>query len=362
MTKKKIALIFGGQSPEHEISVISAKNVAKALDQEKFDSILIGISTTGTWFLFSSLEQLESIKTLQDHELRSFSRVVLTCENLKPQFINLKTSQVIQVDVAFPIMHGTRGEDGCVQGYFKMMNLPFVGCGVAGSAIGMDKEIMKRLLKIAGIPSANYLLLTPDKPADYKNIVEKLGTPFFIKPANMGSSVGVHKVKSEAEFAGFLKDAFMFDYKVLAEEFIQGREIEISVMGHNRTPKVSLAGEVIPHHEFYSYQAKYLDENGAGLRIPAQLLPEQMAEIQALASRTYKVLECDGLTRVDFFLRGNAFLVNEVNTIPGFTSISMYPKMWEASGISYRQLISNLIQLAFEKFEAEQALQTKFLR
>jgi len=205
-------------------------------------------------------------------------------------------------------------------------------------------------------------LLTPFKSTPYSEVVSKLGSPFFIKPANAGSSVGVHKIKSAEDYEVQLKDAFQFDTKVLAEEFVQGREIECSVMGHNHSPEASLPAEIIPQHEFYSYEAKYLDDNGALLKIPAEVSPESLQKLQALAKKTYQVMGCDGLTRVDFFLKSNGDLfVNEINTIPGFTKISMYPKMWEATGVSYKDLITKLIHFGLEKHRDEQKLKTSYL-
>lgn len=361
--KKTVALIFGGKSAEHEVSLRSAKNVADALDKDKFNPILIGISKEGSWYRFPDMTVFSENTKIVDAALPSKAEpVALISLQGKPVLYSLKDQSKTSVDVAFPILHGTMGEDGTIQGLFKMVQLPFVGCGVWASAAGMDKEIMKRLLTVARIPSARYLLLTPQKANNYDDIVKELGSPFFIKPANAGSSVGVHKIKTAGDFAEKLKDAFQFDTKVLAEEFIQGREVECSVMGHNHAPKASLPGEVIPQHEFYSYEAKYIDDNGALLKIPAELPAETTKAVQKMAEETYQALGCDGLTRVDFFIRTNGDLyINEINTIPGFTKISMYPKMWEATGLNYKDLISQLIQLGFEKFEAEQSLKTSYL-
>jgi D-alanine-D-alanine ligase len=258
-------------------------------------------------------------------------------------------------------LHGTYGEDGTIQGLFKMMSLPFVGCDVLASSVGMDKDFMKRLLQQAGLPTAQFICLHKGSKVDFSELKSLLGAPFFIKPANAGSSVGVHKIRTAQEFELKIKDAFLYDHKVLAEKFIEGREIECSVLGLNQTPKASLPGEVIPTHEFYSYEAKYLDENGAHLKIPAELSKEQRERIQHLAEQTYKTLGCDGLTRVDFFLSpDDKVFINEINTMPGFTKISMYPKMWEASGIKYSELITRLIDLAFQKQQLDQSLSTNF--
>lgn len=361
--KKTIALIFGGKSAEHEVSLRSAKNVNDALDKESFNPILIGISSDGTWYRFPDSTVFTQVTKIDDKALPPNAEpVALICELGKPVLFSLKNSTKTSLDCAFPIMHGTMGEDGTIQGLFKMVNIPFVGCGVWASAAGMDKEVMKHILADAKIPNAKYMLLTPYKENSYDEIVKNLGTPFFIKPANAGSSVGVHKIKSAEDFKVKLKDAFQFDYKVLAEEFIQGREVECSVMGHNHSPKASLPGEVIPQHEFYSYEAKYVDDNGALLKIPAEIDAETVKRLQGMAEKTYQAMGCDGLTRVDFFLKPNGELyINEINTIPGFTKISMYPKMWEASGLGYKDLITNLIKLAFERYESESKLKTSYL-
>lgn len=359
--KQTVLLCFGGRSAEHEVSLNSARNIYEALDKKSFDAILCGISKSGSWYLLQP-EQLKTAKSLIDSELANhLPTVSLINEKGQAHLLNLKTSEKTKVDVAFPVMHGTYGEDGSIQGLFRMMNLAFVGCGVLGSAIGMDKEIMKRLLTFAKIPNARFTLLTPYQNISYEQLVNQLGTPFFIKPANMGSSVGVHKIKNQSDFDAKLKDAFHYDEKVIAEEFIEGREIECSVMGPNHAAQASAPGEVTPNHEFYSYEAKYLDDNGAGLQIPAQLSPEVEAQVKKMAVLTYQTLECSGMTRVDFFLKKNGeLLVNEINTIPGFTKISMYPKMWEASGIGYSQLISQLLNLALSRHESLSKLSTNY--
>ncbi|MFM6926896.1 MAG: D-alanine--D-alanine ligase family protein [Bdellovibrio sp.] len=361
--KKTIALIFGGKSAEHEVSLRSAKNIADALDKDKYSPVLIGLSNEGTWYRFPDMNIFSEVTKIVDSALpKNAEPVALICDQGKPVLYSLKDHSKSSIDCAFPIMHGTMGEDGTIQGLFKMVQVPFVGCGVWSSAAGMDKAVMKHLLADAKIASARYMLLTPFEQVSYDEIVAKLGSPFFIKPANAGSSVGVHKIKSADAFAAKLQDAFQFDYKVLAEEYIQGRELECSVMGHNHAPKASLPGEVIPQHEFYSYEAKYIDDNGAIIKIPADLPAETVKRIQTMAEATFKAMGCDGLTRVDFFLRPNGDLyINEINTIPGFTKISMYPKMWEASGVNYKDLITKLITLAFEKHEADAKLKTSYL-
>lgn len=361
--KKRVAILFGGKSAEHEVSIRSAKNVTEALDKDLFEPILIGISKEGSWYRFSDQSIFTQITSLSIKSLPATAEpVALICQMGRPSLFSLKNQTHSEVDIAFPILHGTMGEDGTIQGLFKMVQLPFVGCGVFSSAAGMDKEVMKRLLSEAKIPMAKYVLLTPEMKHSFDYLVQELGNPFFIKPANAGSSVGVHKIRTEDEFKVKLADAFQFDRKVLAEEFMQGREIECSVMGSNEHPEASLPGEIIPQHDFYSYEAKYLDDNGALLKIPAEMSSQSLEKMQSIAKKTYQVMGCDGLTRVDFFMRADGnFFINEINTMPGFTKISMYPKMWEASGLGYKALITKLVNLGFERHQKEQELKTSYL-
>jgi D-alanine-D-alanine ligase len=254
------------------------------------------------------------------------------------------------LDVVFPVLHGPYGEDGTIQGMCKMLTIPFVGPDVLGSAVGMDKDVTKRLLRDGGIPTARFGVVRRNDDVSFGTIAHDLGVPFFLKPANLGSSIGVAKVTSEEGFKEALHSAFAFDNKVLIEESIQGREIECAVLG-NEKPVASVAGEIVPKgHDFYDYEAKYLDENGAELIIPADLPKTTLKQIQSLAIKTFQTLCCEGMARVDFFLtKNNEIFVNEINTIPGFTNISMYPKLWEASGVSYPELIDRLITLAIER-------------
>jgi D-alanine-D-alanine ligase len=260
----------------------------------------------------------------------------------------------------FPVLHGPFGEDGTIQGLLKLANLPFVGASVLGSAIGMDKDVMKRLLRDASIPVGRfhaYDRTTADR-IQFSHIKKALGQPLFVKPANLGSSVGISKVASRPELEAAVKKAFRFDNKILIEEFIEGREIECSVLG-NDDPMASLPGEIVTGHNFYSYEAKYIDDQGSRLEIPAKLPRATVKSVQEIAITTYKTLCCEGMARVDFFVKNDGqVLVNEINTIPGFTQISMYPKMWEASGIPYPKLIDRLIQLALQRFRREQRLRT----
>lgn len=364
MRKKKVnvGIIFGGKSAEHEVSLQSAKNVIDAIDKEKYNPILIGIDKSGKWLLNKSSNFLLHSNSPQQIKLnRSGDRVALIPQN-NGKISNLAKSDFKEsVDVAFPILHGPFGEDGTVQGLLKLAGIPFVGSGVLGSAIGMDKDVMKRLLRDAKIPIPKFMVLkVNEKLPPYASIAEELGTPFFVKPANLGSSVGVSKVSQKSEYASAVGLAFEFDNKILIEQHIEGRELECSVLG-NDDPIASVPGEVVPTHEFYSYEAKYIDEKGALLEIPAKISEKIIKRIQQLAIATFKTLSCEGLGRVDFFLKTDKkIVVNEINTIPGFTAISMYPRLWEASGISYTELIDRLIQLALERFEKEKRLKTVF--
>lgn len=359
--KKKIALIFGGRSSEHEVSVRSAFNILKAMNLSLFEPILIAVSKQGTWYQITESE-MEHLKFIDDQKANLDQAVSLVSFHNEALLINLKNHKQQKIDCVFPIIHGTNGEDGSLQGLLKMVNVPFVGCGVMSSAVAMDKEAMKIVMTSAGIKNAKYMVLKSHEQNSFQQISQQLGLPFFIKPANAGSSVGVHKIKSEADFAPKLKDAFQYDHKVLAEEFLEGREIECSVMGLNHSPKAGTPGELIVKHEFYSYEAKYLDENGAEIVIPAKTDVDKIEEIRKLAIKTYKALFCDGLTRVDFFMKKDGTLyVNEINTLPGFTKISMYPMMWEASGLKYSDLITELIQCAFAKFEYDNQIKMNYL-
>lgn len=357
-----VAVLFGGKSAEHEVSLRSAKNVIDAMNKKKYNPVLIGISKSGHWLPGGASRFLLESKSKNLAELnRPLEDSVALVPQSEGEVINLSDSKNKQtIDVVFPVLHGTFGEDGTLQGLLKLADVPFVGAGVLGSAVGMDKDVMKRLLREAKIPTARFLVFRKRDKLGYESIAKKLGSPFFIKPANLGSSVGVSKVKSKAEFKRAVREAFKYDTKILVEEFIRGREIECSVLG-NDSPVASVPGEVVVNHDFYSYEAKYLDENGASLEVPAKV-PKRIADkIRKLAVETFKTLACEGMGRVDLFLKDNGkVLVNEINTIPGFTSISMYPRLWEASGISYSKLIDKLIQLAILRFKRERKLKTSY--
>ncbi|GHV88139.1 D-alanine--D-alanine ligase A [Spirochaetia bacterium] len=363
MTKKiRVGILFGGKSAEHEVSLQSAKNVFEAIDRDKYEPLLIGIDKSGRWLLNDAAKFILNADDPKRIRLNQDSKAVALPPQSQGLISNLTTlADEGTIDVIFPILHGPFGEDGTVQGLLKLADIPFVGAGVLGSAVGMDKDVMKRLLRDGGVPIGTYIALQSHEAVPgFAAVTATLGLPLFIKPANMGSSVGVSKVHNEAEYLASIQAAFEYDRKIVIEEFIDGRELECAVL-ENETPAASVPGEVISTHDFYSYNAKYLDENGAALQIPAKVPPAVAAEIQRLAIQTFQVLSCEGLGRVDFFLRANGELVvNEINTMPGFTKISMYPKLWEASGIPYTTLIDRLIELAIARYQKEAGLKTSY--
>ncbi len=353
-TEKKrvrVGVLFGGRSGEHEVSLASAASVIRALDPEKYEVVPIGITKDGRWLVGSGAQ-----KRLTE-VLKSGQRVVLAADPNTTALVPLGDSPGrpgLHLDVIFPVLHGTFGEDGTVQGLLELAGLPYVGAGVLGSALGMDKDVQKRLLLQARLPVAPFLAVPRHeweaaRQATLRAITRTFRFPVFVKPATLGSSVGMTKVHNRQELPAALNLAAGFAQKVLVERAIAGREIEVSVLG-NEQPQASLPGEIVPHREFYDYTAKYLEE-GTKLLIPAKLTEKQVGAFQDYAVRAFRVLECRGMARVDFFLehRTGKIYLNEINTIPGFTSISMYPKLWEASGIPYRELIDRLIALAFEE-------------
>jgi len=359
--KLRVAVLFGGKSAEHEISVISARNIIDAMNKKKYEVVAIGIDKEGRWFWDERAEFLSATRRMQVLRRRKRNWTAIVPGAARASIVPVSPSRALgEIDVVFPILHGPFGEDGTVQGLLKTANVPFVGAGILGSAVGMDKDVMKRLLRDAKIPVAKFLVFhrSSTKKISFTGITRALGLPLFVKPANLGSSVGISKIQNRRQFFAAVKEAFRFDHKVLVEEFISGREIECSVLG-NECPLASLPGEIITHHDFYSYNAKYVDEKGARLVIPAKLAPHAIRAVQQMAIQSYKALCCEGMARIDFFLRPDgAVLVNEINTIPGFTKISMYPKLWEASGISYSSLIDRLIQLALARFRQDKNLRS----
>jgi D-alanine-D-alanine ligase len=355
--KLRVGVVCGGVSAEHEISLLSTVSVIKSLNTELFEIELIGIDKKGRWL---SLPLENGIENVADPKKIALNTSHSECFELtlKPWAGSglLFGKRDLAIDLFFPILHGPRGEDGTVQSIFTLAEVPYVGPSVLSAVLGMDKDVMKRLLRDAQIPIANFIVYNFSDDLDYSSCRSKLGDNLFVKPANMGSSVGVTKVKSEKEFLEATKLAFTYDTKIIVEEEIIGREIECAVLG-NESPKASLLGELKANHEFYSYSAKYLDSSGAQFQIPVALTPKLTEEMQQLAIKAYTVLGGEGMARVDFFLREDKFpLVNEVNTIPGFTSISMYPKLWEVSGLPYTQLLDSLINFALTRQETKQAL------
>jgi D-alanine-D-alanine ligase len=356
----RVAVLCGGRSAEHEVSLQSARNVVGALDRRKYDVVLIGIDRQGRWRLHDAESFLAHARDPGRIRLGRAGRRVALGAGCN-RFFGLADGKALRpVDVVFPVLHGPFGEDGTVQGLLELSGLPFVGAGVLGSAVGMDKEVMKRLLREAGVPVADFEVLHWHSAgrADLGAVIARLGLPLFVKPANLGSSVGIRKVKSRRELKEALHTAFAYDGKVLVESFVAGREIECSVLG-NEDPVASLPGEVVPRAEFYSYRAKYLEENGALLIAPADLPDSVVKKVRQLAVDSFRACCCEGMARVDFFLtpRGRV-VVNELNTIPGFTSISMYPRLWQASGIPYPQLIDRLIRLALDRRRRQSRLRT----
>jgi D-alanine-D-alanine ligase len=357
--KLRIAILFGGRSGEHEVSLNSAASVIAALDPARYDVVPIGITKNGRWLAGSSAQKL-----LPD-VLRDGQRVMLGADPGVGALVPLDNNQgaALHVDVVFPVLHGTYGEDGTVQGLLELADLPYVGSGVIGSAVGMDKDMQKRLFLQANLPVADFLAVQRARwerePVKVRREIEKkFRYPVFVKPATLGSSVGMTKAHNRAELEKALNFAAEFAQKLVIEKTIRGREIELSVLG-NEQARASIPGEIVPHREFYDYEAKYLEE-GTRLIIPAKLSKSQIKRFQQLAVRAFHAVEALGLARVDFFLehRTGRIFLNEINTIPGFTSISMYPKLWEASGLSYRALLDELIELALAQHREKQ--RTKF--
>ncbi|HHW47713.1 MAG TPA: D-alanine--D-alanine ligase [Clostridiaceae bacterium] len=374
--KKKVAVIFGGQSSEHEVSRLSAESILKNIDRTKYDVVMIGITKDGRWLHYDGpVEKIGSgeWQAMAEARIPSGKRLSLEegCLSKKgneketaaaglsaEDFLNAAGSctESKKIDVVFPVLHGCNGEDGTIQGLFELAGVPYVGSGVLGSALGMDKAYAKILFEKAGIPQGKYLVFNRKRiERDIDSIIDEveaaLEYPCFVKPSNAGSSVGVSKAYNREKLIEALELAAKYDRRVLVEEFIDGREIECSVLG-NDEPIASTVGEIIPGNEFYDYNAKYLDNNSL-IKIPADLPEGTVETIRDYAVKAFKCLDCAGLSRVDFFVhkKTGKVYINEINTMPGFTNISMYPKLWEESGIPYGELISRLIELAIERFE-----------
>ncbi|MBZ5534364.1 MAG: D-alanine--D-alanine ligase [Acidobacteriia bacterium] len=372
----RVGIIFGGKSSEHEVSLASAASIIASIDQDKYEIVPIGITKTGRWVLGEGAKKLIPQKVIEagrpilippDPQVKEILPMPVPSESRGGSTASLAHRpsrgplESNAIDVVFPVLHGRFGEDGTIQGLLELAGIPYVGGGVLASAVGMDKDVMKRLFRDAGLPVPKFLVfraedLNSHRATSKRRIASMIRFPCFVKPANSGSSVGIHKAHSVRELDRALADALRYDEKVLVEEGIVGREIECSVLG-NQSPLASVPGEVIPIHEFYDYEAKYIDE-GSRLIIPAKLTKAQVKRIRGLAVAAYKALDCTGMARVDFFLEkpSDKVYVNEINTIPGFTKISMYPKLWEASGISYTELIDRLLQLAMERHKSRARL------
>ena len=358
----RVAVVFGGRSAEHEISVLSARSVIDALDRDRYEVVAIGVTKDGRWQLLPggppALGRGETPEELPGVSEGSGTEIALDQEPGAQALVSADGSRT-PVDVVFPVMHGPYGEDGSIQGFLEMAGVPYVGAGVLASAVGLDKAIQKVVFAAAGIPVVPYEVVHErdwgEDPEAAEARAEHLGYPLFVKPAALGSSVGIEVVDEPAVLRGALEQAFRFGRKAVLERSVTGaRELEISVLG-NDDPVASVAGEIVPKgHAFYDYDAKYRDEHGAELVIPAELPAETLEEIQRLAVAAFRAIDGAGMARVDFFLTQDGRLyVNEVNTIPGFTSISMYPRLWEASGLPYPDLVDRLIELAIDRHEAE---------
>lgn len=351
-SKKSVGILYGGKSVEHQISINSARNIFKYINRELFTPVLIGITKNGNWYHTDSVEN-----TIENGDPISISlgngAPGLFVENVK-----------LSIDIAFPVLHGTNGEDGSVQGLLQVLDIPFVGTGVLGSSICMSKLISKQLMELSNIPTARFLSFEKDESEriSYAEVSQKLGLPLMVKSANLGSSVGISKVSNEDEFKAALKDSFNFDNLIIIEEYVEGREIECAMIG-NEDPIASNPGEIIisEAYEFYTFDAKYVDGDAVKIDIPAKLDPEMKENIKSECERAYKALKCEDFARVDIFLSNNGkFYLNEINTIPGFTNSSMFPMMWKDAGISFSDLITKLIGLAENRTEKQKSVETVF--
>lgn len=363
--KKKVLVIFGGKSSEHEISRISAASIIKNINSEKFDVFMMGITKEGKWLPYEGpIEKISSGEWEQiayNDKTGCLPRDNVSTNHVMGNILVRDGKAVLDekmngIDVVFPVLHGCNGEDGTIQGFLELMGIPYVGCGVLSSAVGMDKVYAKIIFEKAGIPQADYLYFTRKEIAKesldiVQKVEEKFSYPVFVKPSNAGSSVGVSKAGDRDELLKALDYAAKYDRKVMVEEFINGREVECAVLG-NDEPMASTVGEIVPSNDFYDYKAKYID-NKSKILIPADLPKDVMEKIRKYAVRAFKALDCSGLSRVDFFVHRETMdiYLNEINTMPGFTDISMYPVLWEEAGISYGELIEKLIDLAIERFE-----------
>lgn len=350
MSKLKLCVLFGGVSSEHEVSLLSAESVLTHLNEDKYEIHRIVITKDGKWLYYD--RKNEEISRCSDFQALSLDRAVLSPDREDHGLLRFTKDGVVRIpiDVVFPVLHGKNGEDGTIQGLFELAGIPYVGSGVIGSSVCMDKCVAKILFARAGIPQANWVEIKAGEPDKVDEIEQKLGYPCFIKPSNAGSSVGISKAHNRSELVEGLKLAFAHDYKVLVEEMMTGTEVESSVFGNLRPVCADALGEIAPANEFYDYEAKYKSADSR-LTIPAKLEPSVAEKLKEYALRAYQICECRGLSRVDFFVDKTSgdVRLNEINTLPGFTAISMYPKMWEASGVPYGELLDRLVQCALER-------------
>jgi D-alanine-D-alanine ligase len=359
VAKIRVGIVYGGRSVEHEVSIHSATSILQALDPSRYDVSLIAISHDGRWHIGGPKMLPAAVVSAPEVTLPAIpgERTLVSADDGKP---------AAQLDVIVPIVHGTGGEDGCLQGFLELAGVPYVGSGVLGSAIQMDKDVSKRLLRAAGVPVVPWVTVRKHELAAEKAVIERviheIGLPCFVKPANTGSSVGISKVKTRAELAPALREAARYDEKLLVEQAVDAREIEVAVLGNER-PEASVPGEIVPHKEWYDYEAKYVDER-TELIVPANLPEAVSAELQRLAVLAFETLEGAGLARVDFFVeRGtDRIWLNELNSLPGFTEVSMYPRLWQASGLPYPALLDRLIELALERGRNREKLEREYKR
>jgi D-alanine-D-alanine ligase len=352
MSKIKVVILYGGRSVEHGVSVNSAKNIFQFIDRKKFTPIPVGVTQSGKWYLTKAV----------DKNIKKGEPLSVVLDPKRPVLV--AGTQNIKADVVFTVLHGTDGEDGSIQGMLKSLDLPVVGTGVLGSSLSMNKIIAKRLLREAGLPVTNFLPVNfaDSKKPTFEEVEQKLGLPFMVKSASLGSSVGVTKVKSKKDFAAAVKESFRYDNELLFEQYVKGRELECAILG-NVPPKASMPGEIIisQEYEFYSFDAKYVDSKAVDIAVPAKLPNDVIEKIREMSVKAFQALKCEDYARVDLFYAadGNIY-INEINTIPGFTNSSMYPMMWKERGISFTDLISKLITLAMEKTELSQRIQHSF--
>lgn len=366
-SKLRIGILYGGRSGEHDVSLCSAASVFSALDREIYQVTAIGIARDGRWYVQGKPDIIPDKDFGRKMALKKKGLWLVNHfeQKNKLHLYDIKNNKEVVVDVVIPVLHGTFGEDGTLQGLLELAMVPYVGADVIGSAVGMDKDVAKRLLNQAGIPVVPSVTVNKQRWQDdakfiMKNVLGNLGLPLFVKPVCTGSSVGVKKVKKKEELSKAMNFAFQFDTRVMIEKAIDCREIECAVLG-NENPVGSVLGEIIPHHEFYSYEAKYIDPDGAALKIPAQINKTLSDKIRKIAVEGYMALGCSSMARVDFFLdkKTNKFYLNEINTLPGFTSISMYPKLWEATGLKYSDLLDKLIALALDRHRKKLEIKTE---